>query len=78
MACINLSDKKRRQLKSLGKAMLASEGIRNYLVLYQVRDNEGHMREHKSPWFKSRERATHALRLISNRYGAHNAIMFID
>jgi hypothetical protein len=44
-----------------------------YRVLY-LKDRK----EHKTPWFKVRERADVALKLMRQKYGEKNAIIYVD
>lgn len=44
-----------------------------YRVLY-LKDRK----EHKTPWFKVRERADIALKLMQQKYGEKNAIIYVD
>lgn len=49
-----------------------------FCVLYVKRGADQRLREHRTPWFSSRDRAHAACRLMKQRYGERNAIVFVD
>lgn len=49
-----------------------------FCVLFRKRDTQGRMREVRTPWFSSRQRARTACSILKSAYGDRNAIVFVD
>lgn len=49
-----------------------------FCVLFRKRDTQGRVREVRTPWFSSRQRAHTACNFLKSIYGDRNAIVFVD
>ncbi|MDD2701580.1 MAG: hypothetical protein PHH36_10110 [Sideroxydans sp.] len=63
----------RTKQRILSDMQAQGEVATRYTVLY-LKDRK----EHRTPWFKRRENANVALKLMRQKYGEKNAIIYVD